>query len=170
MEQNLRPGADTLNQSQERARIAPIRKLSRHENDDGLNLAEFLSTQYAGACDSLSRVSPVLRPMIQLTRLNNLGLLVNCDLIKFVETSPDTVLTLITGEKILVRESPSEVLEKIVHFRRLVFARDEGRIVHSQLGLKHHADTSAHDLQDPNKSSRPEPDRADERGSDHGQE
>ena len=64
--------------------------------------------------------------MIQLTRLNNLGLLVNCDLIKFVETAPDTVLTLVSGEKIVVRESPEEVLAKIIRFRRTVFAQDTG--------------------------------------------
>jgi flagellar protein FlbD len=58
--------------------------------------------------------------MIQLTRLNNKGLTVNSDLIKFVEQSPDTLITLITGEKIVVRESASEVLDRIVEFRRSV--------------------------------------------------
>jgi len=58
--------------------------------------------------------------MIQLTRLNNSPLVVNSDLIKFVEQSPDTVITLINGEKILVRESAETVLERIVHFRRAV--------------------------------------------------
>ena len=58
--------------------------------------------------------------MIQLTRLNNHPLTVNSDLIKFVEQSPDTVITLITGEKIVVRESTPEVLEKVVEFRRSV--------------------------------------------------
>src|SRR5579885_109703 len=56
--------------------------------------------------------------MIQLTRLNNQPLMVNCDLIKFVERSPDTVLTLVTGEKIVVRESTDEVLHRVVQFRR----------------------------------------------------
>jgi len=56
--------------------------------------------------------------MIQLTRLNNQALIVNCDLIKFVETAPDTVLTLVSGEKLLVRESPDEVLQRILVFRR----------------------------------------------------
>ncbi|HZS72153.1 MAG TPA: flagellar FlbD family protein [Candidatus Acidoferrum sp.] len=56
--------------------------------------------------------------MIQLTRLNNQPLMVNCDLIKFVERSPDTVLTLVTGEKIVVRESTDEVLQRVVQFRR----------------------------------------------------
>ena len=40
--------------------------------------------------------------MIQLTRLNNQPMMVNSDLIKLVEKAPDTVLTLITGEKIIV--------------------------------------------------------------------
>jgi flagellar protein FlbD len=60
--------------------------------------------------------------MIQLTRLNNQPLVVNSDLIKFVENAPDTVLTLVTGEKLVVREASKEVLEKIVEFRRSIFA------------------------------------------------
>jgi flagellar protein FlbD len=58
--------------------------------------------------------------MIQLTRLNNIPLIVNSDLVKFVEQSPDTVITLINGEKILVREKADEVLNRIVEFRRSV--------------------------------------------------
>ena len=58
--------------------------------------------------------------MIQLTRLNNQPLIVNCDLIKFIEKSPDTVLSLVTGEKIVVRETSEEVLQKIVTFRQAV--------------------------------------------------
>jgi flagellar protein FlbD len=60
--------------------------------------------------------------MIQLTRLNNKPLAVNSDLIKFVEQSPDTLITLITGEKIVVRESTEEILARIVAFRRSVLA------------------------------------------------
>lgn len=58
--------------------------------------------------------------MIQLTRLNNQPLVVNSDLIKFVEQAPDTVITLVTGEKIVVRESVPQILECIVQFRRTV--------------------------------------------------
>jgi flagellar protein FlbD len=58
--------------------------------------------------------------MIQLTRLNNHPLTVNSDLIKFVEQAPDTVLTLVNGEKIVVRESAQDVLERVVQFRRSV--------------------------------------------------
>jgi len=58
--------------------------------------------------------------MIELTRLNNRPLVVNSDLIKFVERAPDTVITLITGEKIVVHETVEEVLRRFVAFRRSV--------------------------------------------------
>lgn len=60
--------------------------------------------------------------MIELTRLNNHPLLVNSDLIKFVENAPDTVLTLVSGEKIVVLESAQSVLDKVVAFRRTVLS------------------------------------------------
>lgn len=58
--------------------------------------------------------------MIQLTRLNNHPLVVNSDLIKFVEQAPDTVITLVNGDKIVVRETAQDVLERVVQFRRSV--------------------------------------------------
>jgi len=58
--------------------------------------------------------------MIQLTRLNNHPLVVNSDLIKFVEQAPDTVITLVNGDKIVVRESARDVLDRVVQFRRSV--------------------------------------------------
>jgi flagellar protein FlbD len=61
-------------------------------------------------------------PMILLTRLNNRPLVVNSDMIKFIENTPDTVLTLVTGEKIVVLETVAEVLEEILNFRRRVVA------------------------------------------------
>ena len=60
--------------------------------------------------------------MIQLTRLNNIPLIVNSDLIKLIENAPDTVLTLVTGEKIVVLESSGQVVEKIVEFRRRILS------------------------------------------------
>jgi len=54
--------------------------------------------------------------MIRLTRLNNRALVVNADLIKFIEQAPDTVITLLTGEKLVVRESEEEVLARIHAF------------------------------------------------------
>ncbi|MGB9490321.1 MAG: flagellar FlbD family protein [Terriglobales bacterium] len=56
--------------------------------------------------------------MIQLTRLNNQPFAVNSDLIKFIEKAPDTVVTLTSGEKIVVLETPEIVIEKVVAFRR----------------------------------------------------
>jgi flagellar protein FlbD len=58
--------------------------------------------------------------MIQLTRLNGSLLAINSDLIKFVEAAPDTVLTLVTGEKVIVREGVGEVIERVREFRRSV--------------------------------------------------
>jgi flagellar protein FlbD len=58
--------------------------------------------------------------MIHLTRLNRQPLIVNSDLIKYVENSPDTLLTLIGGDKIVVREAAEEVLERVLAFRRRV--------------------------------------------------
>lgn len=56
--------------------------------------------------------------MIHLTRLNNTKLVINSDLIKFVEQSPDTVITLLSGEKILVQETVDEIVDRVVNFRR----------------------------------------------------
>ncbi len=58
--------------------------------------------------------------MIELTRLNGQKLFVNCDLFKYAEASPDTVLTLLTGDKIVVSESCAEVMEKAMTFRARV--------------------------------------------------
>ena len=58
--------------------------------------------------------------MIQLTRLNNARLAVNCDLIKYVEEAPDTVLTLVSGEKLVVRETTEQVIEQVRQFRRSI--------------------------------------------------
>jgi len=58
--------------------------------------------------------------MILLTRLNNRPLVVNSDMIKFIENTPDTVITLVSGEKIVVLETVVEVMEEIVNFRRRI--------------------------------------------------
>jgi flagellar protein FlbD len=58
--------------------------------------------------------------MIQLTRLNGSPLLINSDLIKLIENAPDTVISLVNGEKIVVRETSEQILERIVQFRRRV--------------------------------------------------
>jgi len=60
--------------------------------------------------------------MIHLTRLNHSALVVNSDLIEHIEATPDTVLSLTTGQKITVLETAEEVVDRIVSFRRLIQA------------------------------------------------
>ncbi|MBZ5503152.1 MAG: flagellar FlbD family protein [Acidobacteriia bacterium] len=61
--------------------------------------------------------------MIHLTRLNNQPLVLNADLIKYIENAPDTVITLLTGEKLVVRESADEVLDRIAEFHGRFYRR-----------------------------------------------
>ena len=65
--------------------------------------------------------------MIRLTRLNNRPLVVNSELIKFIENAPDTVITLVTGEKIVVLETAEEVMARIVEYRRRLRGPQSGR-------------------------------------------
>jgi flagellar protein FlbD len=59
--------------------------------------------------------------MIMVTRLNNTPIVVNPDLIVFIEETPDTIITLSNGEKIAVQESVTEVIRRVINFRRCVF-------------------------------------------------
>jgi len=71
--------------------------------------------------DVLAESAPRPRPsMIQLTRLNNARLALNSDLIKYVEEAPDTVITLLNGEKLVVRETTGQVIERVLEFRRAI--------------------------------------------------
>lgn len=56
--------------------------------------------------------------MIHLTRINHAPLVLNSDLIEHIETTPDTVISLTSGQKFLVLESSEEVVRKVVEFRR----------------------------------------------------
>ncbi len=57
--------------------------------------------------------------MIKVTRLNDTSLILNADLIEFVEAIPDTIISLTTGRKIIVKETPDDIIEKVVAFKRL---------------------------------------------------
>jgi flagellar protein FlbD len=48
--------------------------------------------------------------LITVTRFDGTELIVNADLIEFVEATPDTVLSMTTGRKVIVRESPEDVV------------------------------------------------------------
>jgi flagellar protein FlbD len=56
--------------------------------------------------------------MIQLTRLGGQRFIVNAELIKFIEQTPDTVLTLREGDKIMVREPVEQVVRLAIEYRR----------------------------------------------------
>ena len=60
--------------------------------------------------------------MIRLTRLNHVSLVLNSDLIEHIDVTPDTVVTLTNGQILRVRETAEEVVERIVAFRRRIFA------------------------------------------------
>jgi flagellar protein FlbD len=60
--------------------------------------------------------------MVCLTRLNHAPMVLNSDLIEHIDITPDTVITLTTGQILRVRESAEEVVQRIIEFRRRVFA------------------------------------------------
>ena len=60
--------------------------------------------------------------MIRLTRLSGTEFLLNQDLIKYVEATPDSVVTLTTGEKLVVKEAPDVIVERVVEYGRLLRA------------------------------------------------
>ena len=60
--------------------------------------------------------------MIELTRLNGCPLVLNSDLLKYAESSPDTMLTLVNGEKIMVLESCEVVTQRVLEYRTRLLA------------------------------------------------
>ena len=58
--------------------------------------------------------------MIKVTRLNQRGFLLNHALIKFVESRPDTTITLVNDEKIVVREPVETLIDRVIEFERQV--------------------------------------------------
>ena len=75
---------------------------------------------------------PMPSLMIELTRLNHQPVVVNAVQLLTVEATPDTILTLINGDKVLVRESPWEVIELATQYyqrigQRLTLVKSEPR-------------------------------------------
>lgn len=60
--------------------------------------------------------------MIRVTRLNGKQYLLNADLIETIESTPDTVVTLTSGRKYIVRETSDDLLERILSYRRGIYA------------------------------------------------
>ncbi len=66
--------------------------------------------------------------MIELTRLNGNPMVLNSDLIKTAEASPDTMLTLVNGEKLIVRETCKQVTERVLAYRARLLAAVSRRL------------------------------------------
>jgi len=58
--------------------------------------------------------------LIRVTRLNKKELVINAELIETLESTPDTIITLTDGKKVVVLEGIDEIIEKIVAYRRLI--------------------------------------------------
>lgn len=58
--------------------------------------------------------------MINVTRLNGEEFVVNADMIEFIEETPDTVISLITGKKVVVKERKEEVIAKVIEYKRKI--------------------------------------------------
>jgi flagellar protein FlbD len=60
--------------------------------------------------------------MIHVTRLNHISLVLNAELIESIEVTPDTLISLTTGQKLVVLESAEEVVRRVVEYRRAIFS------------------------------------------------
>jgi flagellar protein FlbD len=60
--------------------------------------------------------------MIRLTRLGGQTLYLNSDLIEFMEATPDTIIVMTSGKRVIVIEQPAEVVKRIVEYRRRIVA------------------------------------------------
>ena len=58
--------------------------------------------------------------MIVLTKINNAPIVVNSDLIQYIEETPDTIITMTNSDKVVVQEGMVEIIQKVVHYRRLI--------------------------------------------------
>ena len=63
--------------------------------------------------------------MVTLTRLNNSEMIINAELIEVIEETPDTVITLTTGRKFIVRESGQELKNLVISYKRSLYKFDE---------------------------------------------
>jgi len=102
-----------------------------HRNSGNLEfrpLTLTYSSSFADISHGITR--PKRRRMIQLTRLNGNQVVVNSDLIEFIEETPDTVITLTTNDKLVVRERMADIVSKVVSYRRQLAGLVEERIEH----------------------------------------
>jgi flagellar protein FlbD len=73
--------------------------------------------------------------MISVTRLKGQVVALNPDLIESVEENPDTTVRLISGEKLLVRESLAEVVQLVAEYRRYILSALSVQPLSGSIGL-----------------------------------
>ena len=59
--------------------------------------------------------------MITLKKINDTDLIINAELIEFIESTPDTLISTSTGKKIMVKETPKEVIDKVIAYKHEIF-------------------------------------------------
>ena len=59
--------------------------------------------------------------MIHVSRLDGKDFVINCELIQSIEETPDTVLTLLNGEKFVILEPADEIVSRVITYRRQVY-------------------------------------------------
>jgi flagellar protein FlbD len=89
------------------------------------HIAHSVASAVAAGRGSGSRGGSHMLAMISLRRLNNQAIMVNADLIESLESTPDTVVTLTSGNKLLVRDSMEEIQSKIIEFKRQIYGPKE---------------------------------------------
>ncbi len=57
--------------------------------------------------------------MIRVTRLNGKPFAINAELIESIDVTPDTIITLVNGKKIVVRDKFDEIIDKVVEYRKI---------------------------------------------------
>ncbi|MCL2062794.1 MAG: flagellar FlbD family protein [Candidatus Cloacimonetes bacterium] len=55
--------------------------------------------------------------MVKLTKINGQEFFINSDLMEFIESTPDTIISLTTGKKVIVKETAEVVIEKIIEYK-----------------------------------------------------
>jgi flagellar protein FlbD len=63
--------------------------------------------------------------MIVLHRLNGKEFVLNCELIQYIESSPDTLITLLNREKLMVQESVTQVMNAALQYKQGIYKQDQ---------------------------------------------
>ena len=61
--------------------------------------------------------------MIKVTLLNDRNIYINAEMIELVEETPDTIITLSTDKKIIVKEKIDEIITRVISYKRRIYSR-----------------------------------------------